>query len=179
MDIIDVIHKDNNNDEEKNKCVKKRTNYKEEIIYSQSRIIIFDTNVVKNKRLIGFQGSECNVKLCIGGIQIECYNHKISCYLFHSHKHNIELLIEPYETIMDTTVKLFWSDKYTNNRFIIDETLNEILASVKYEDKFFGIQMLLRPFLYVDFYIREKWNTNAVKVAPILYDELQEGKKDI
>lgn len=153
--------------------------HKEEIISNQSRIIIFDTNVVKNKKFIGFQGSGCNVKLCIGGIQIECYNHKISCYLFHSHKHNIELLIEPYETIMDTTVKLFWSDKYINNRFIIDETLNEILASVKYEDNFFGIQLLLRPFLYIDFYIREKWNTNAVKVAPILYDELQEGKKDI
>jgi hypothetical protein len=179
MDIIDVIHKDNNNDEEKNKCVKKRTNYKEEIIYSQSRIIIFDTNVVKNKRLIGFKGSGCNVKICIGRIEIDCYDHEISCYLFHSHKHNIELLIQPYKNIMDTNVKLFWTDKYINNRFIIDETLNEILASVRYEDSFFGIQMLLQPFLYVNFYIREKCNTKFVKVAPILNENLDEEKTNI
>jgi len=178
---MDIIEKDNNtiNDEEKNQCIKKPTNYKEEIIYSQSRIIIFDTNIVKNKRLIGFQGSECNVKLCIGRIKIECYDHKISCYLFHSHKHNIELLIQPYKNIVDTTVKLFWSDKYTNNRFIIDETLNEILASVRYEDKFFGIQMLLRPLFDINFYIREKFNMNDVKVAPLLDDKLDEEKTNI
>jgi len=179
MDITNKVNNTITPTEKKNQCIKKPKNYKEEIISNQSRIIIFDTNVVSNKRLIGFQGSGCNVKLCVGRIQIECYDHKISCYLFHSHKHNIELLIQPYGNIMDTIVKLFWSDKYTNDRFIVDETLNEIVASVKYEDNFFGIQMLLRPFLYVDFYIREKWNTKDVKVAPILHDELDEGKKDI
>lgn len=175
---MDITNKDNNtiNNEVKNQCIKKPTNYKEEIISNKSRIIIFDTNVVSNKKFIGFQGFGCNVKLCIGRIKIKCYNHKISCYLFHSHKHNIELLIQPYENIMDTTVKLFWSDKYTNNRFIIDETLNEILASVKYEDSFFGIQMLLRPFFDINFYIREKWNTKDVKVAPFLDDKLHEEK---
>lgn len=178
---MDITNKDNNtiNNEEKDECVKKRKNYKEEIIYSQSRIIIFDTNVVKNKRLIGFQGSGCNVKLCIGRIKIECYDHEISCYLFHSHKHNIELLIQPYKNIMDTTVKLFWTNKYINNRFIIDETLNENLASVKYEDSFFGIQMLLRPFFDINFYIREKWNMNDIKVAPLLDDKLDEEKTNI
>ena len=160
--------KSNDHKKEKIKCVKKRINCEEEIIYNQSRIIIFDTNVVKNKRFIGFQGCGCNVKLCIGRIQIECYDHEISCYLVQSQFHNIELIIQPYENIMDITVKLFWSDKYINNRFIIDETLNEILAPVRY--RYFDIRMLLRPFFDRVFYIREKWNTNSIKVAPILDD---------
>jgi hypothetical protein len=160
--------KSNDHKKEKIKCVKKRINCEEEIISNQSRIIIFDTNVVKNKRFIGFQGYGCNVKLCIGRIQIECYDHEISCYLVQSQFHNIELIIQPYENIMDITVKLFWSDKYINNRFIIDETLNEILAPVRY--RYFDIRMLLRPFFDMAFYIREKWNTNSIKVAPILDD---------
>jgi hypothetical protein len=160
--------KSNDHKKEKIKCVKKRINCEEEIISNQSRIIIFDTNVVKNKRFIGFQGCGCNVKLCIGRIQIECYDHEISCYLVQSQFHNIELIIQPYENIMDITVKLFWSDKYINNRFIIDETLNEILAPVRY--RYFDIRMLLRPFFDRVFYIREKWNTNSIKVAPILDD---------
>jgi hypothetical protein len=160
--------KSNDHKKEKIKCVKKRINCEEEIISNQSRIIIFDTNVVKNKRFIGFQGCGCNVKLCIGRIQIECYDHEISCYLVQSQIHNIELIIQPYENIMDIKVKLFWSDKYINNRFIIDETLNEILAPVRY--RYFDIRMLLRPFFDRVFYIREKWNTNSIKVAPILDD---------
>jgi hypothetical protein len=178
---MDITNKDNNtiNNEEKKQCIKKPTNYKEEIISNKSRIIIFDTNVVSNKKFIGFQGSGCNVKLCIGRVQIECYDHEISCYLFHSHKHNIELLIQPYKNIMDTTVKLFWTNKYINNRFIIDETSNEILASVKYEYSFFGIQMLLRPFFDINFYIREKWTTKDVKVAPVIDDKLDEEKTNI
>ena len=93
--------KSNNHKKEKIQCVKKRINCEEEIIYNQSRIIIFDTNVVKNKKFIGFQGYGCNVKLCIGRIQIECYDHEISCYLVQSQIHNIELIIQPYENIMD------------------------------------------------------------------------------
>ena len=166
--------KSNNHKKEKIQCVKKRINCEEEIIYNQSRIIIFDTNVVKNKKFIGFQGYGCNVKLCIGRIQIECYDHEISCYLVQSQIHNIELIIQPYENIMDITVKLFWSDKYINNRFIIDETLDEILAPVRYRYRYryryFDIKMLLRPFFDMAFFIREKWNTKAVKVAPILDD---------
>ena len=166
--------KSNYHKKEKIQCVKKRINCEEEIIYNQSRIIIFDTNVVKNKKFIGFQGYGCNVKLCIGRIQIECYDHEISCYLVQSQIHNIELIIQPYENIMDITVKLFWSDKYINNRFIIDETLNEILAPVRYRYRYryryFDIKMLLRPFFDMAFFIREKWNTKAVKVAPILDD---------
>lgn len=160
--------KSNNHKKEKIQCVKKRINCEEEIIYNQSRIIIFDTNVVKNKKFIGFQGCGCNVKLCIGRIQIECYDHEISCYLVQSQIHNIELIIQPYENIMDITVKLFWSDKYINNRFIIDETLNEILAPVRY--RYFDIKMFLRPFFNMAFFIRGKCNTKAVKVAPILHD---------
>ena len=162
--------KSNNQKKEKIQCVKKRINCEEEIIYNQSRIIIFDTNVVKNKKFIGFQGYGCNVKLCIGRIQIECYDHEISCYLVQSQIHNIELIIQPYENIMDIKVKLFWSDKYINNRFIIDETLDEILAPVRYRYRYFDIKMLLRPFFDMVFFIREKWNTKAVKVAPILDD---------
>jgi hypothetical protein len=164
--------KSNNHKKEKIQCVKKRINCEEEIIYNQSRIIIFDTNVVKNKKFIGFQGYGCNVKLCIGRIQIECYDHEISCYLVQSQIHNIELIIQPYENIMDIKVKLFWSDKYINNRFIIDETLDEILAPVRYRYRYryFDIKMLLCPFFDMAFFIREKWNTKAVKVAPILDD---------
>ena len=71
---------------------------------------------------------------------------------------------------MDIKVKLFWSDKYINNRFIIDETLDEILAPVRYRYRYFDIKMLLGPFFDMAFFIREKWNTKAVKVAPILDD---------
>jgi hypothetical protein len=46
--------------------------------------------------------------------------------------------------------------------------LNEILAPVRY--RYFDIRMLLRPFFDRVFYIREKWNTNSIKVAPILDD---------
>jgi hypothetical protein len=166
--------KSNNHNKEKIQCVKKRINCEEEIIYNQSRIIIFDTNVVKNKRFIGFQGCGCNVKLCIGRIQIECYDHEISCYLVQSQIHNIELIIQPYENII--AVKLFWSDKYINNRFIIDETLNEILAPVRY--RYFDIKLFLRPFFDMVFFIREKCNTKAVKVAPILHDNLDNNLHD-
>jgi nitrogen regulatory protein PII-like uncharacterized protein len=77
---------------------------------------------------------------------------------------------------MDITVKLFWSDKYINNRFIIDETLNEILAPVRY--RYFDIKMFLRPFFNMAFFIRGKCNTKAVKVAPILHDNLDNNIDD-
>ena len=119
----------------------------DEFIYNQSIITIFNTNILNNKRLLGFQGYGCDVKLSLGGIKIACMDHKIACTLVHSHIHNIELILEPHINVKDQNqdqyqyqvqvqdwnVKLFWSNvNGISSQFIIDETLDEILITVKY-----------------------------------------------
>jgi hypothetical protein len=115
----------------------------EEYICNQSRIVIFDTNTQNEKRFIGFQGSNCDVKLSLGGTRIECNNHKISCSLVYSHIYNIELFVKPYDNVSDSGVKLFWTNEYVDNKFIVDETLDEILTTIVYAHCGIGVNFEL------------------------------------
>jgi hypothetical protein len=118
----------------------------EEIIYNQSRIIIFDSIISNNKKFRKFQGINSNVKLSLGGIEIKCFDHEILCYLVHSQIHNIELILEPIDENIDWGVKIFWTNicKYhEDNFFIIDNTIDEILATVKYMHNMIGVNFEL------------------------------------
>lgn len=115
----------------------------EEYINNQSLIKIFDSKISNKKKFIGFQGCGCDVILSLGCIQISCKDHKISCFLVYSHIHNVELLVKPHDDVIDPGVKLFWTDNYINNQFIVDETLDEILATVKYTHCAIGVNFEL------------------------------------
>ena len=117
----------------------------EETISNKSLINIFNPNISNEKKFYGFEGYGCNIKLSLGGIIINCKNHKISCYLFHSHIHEIKLILEPNDNVEVWGVKLFWSNGYkcVDNKFIIDETSDEILATVRYAHCGIGVNFEL------------------------------------
>lgn len=107
-------------------------NIKEDFIYNLLHFLIFDTIFIDEKKFIGLQGYDCDVILTLGDIEIKCFDHLISCYLIHSNISKIELKIKPHINAKNWYVKMFWDDKATYTNFIIDITLDEILATIEY-----------------------------------------------
>ena len=106
-----------------------------ETIYNETFVRIFDPKIrPSNSRngFSGFQGYNCNVKFLLGETQLDCYDHKISCYLIHSTVSEVYLIVEPIDPVTEWYVEIKWSDKPFPISPIVDETLEEIITYPKY-----------------------------------------------
>jgi hypothetical protein len=105
------------------------------VCFNKSKIIVFDPTMPTNsipKYFVGFHGYGCNVTLSIGEINLNCYDHKITCNLIHSNIHEVVLLMEQHPNVIDWTVILYFTNNKEITTNIVDETIDEIITSVAY-----------------------------------------------
>lgn len=113
-----------------------------ETLQQPTVISIFDPRVTLNrerKGLVGFQGSQCHVRLSLGGIQFDCYDHRISCFLRHATIHEVSLFVEPWEGVTEWSVQLQWTTQANRPAPVMDETLQEILTFPCYSLGMIGV----------------------------------------
>ena len=79
----------------------------EDYIYNLLHFVIFDTIFFDEKKFVWLQGYDCDVILTLGGIEIECFDHLISCYLIHSNISKVELKIIPNVNATSWYVKMY------------------------------------------------------------------------
>lgn len=107
-----------------------------------SKVCIFDPNVSPNRdktACVGFQGTNCDVLISLGGMQFPCQDHRISCNLRHSMFHAVSLLVSPWPGVTDWFVELQWTNKAYPIAPIMDETLQEIITYPMYRMGMIGV----------------------------------------
>jgi len=158
----------------------------EQIIISTRRVSIFSTKTDNRKMFVGFQGLNSLVIISLGGIELKCFDHKISCYLAHALYHDVDLIVEPIDNLKEWGVKTYWDNDRSKApvHHIMDETKDEIIVTIRQIMGMFGVnyelhqghntmKKIIKELSNKHFLEDEKQEQKVIEILQEYYDNMK------